>query len=366
MDTTHDTPPPTSLLSDVIQKDSDIWFEDGNVIVIAQHTAFRFHKGVLSRHSQVFRDLFLVPQPSTSEASASDVFDGCPAVRVSDTSYDFRELLRAIYGGVRYVAFHLSSTPVQPILRSSSADFAFSYLHPDRSATFPVLAALGRLAHKYQLHELLEAVVHRLKGTFTTQIEVWDRSGGFNTMQSPLKLGDAHAIEAINLFRLLDKPEMIPIALYGCCQLWPKALVRGVRREDGVSLERLSPDDMELCLGAKQTLVRQTVRLLSHLGRALETRISDAENDGLCPIGCVVELKTLLDEWGKWPHEYMDEDPLNDYCATRLDEAEDEEGLCSACADAVRERLSELRNEIWTKLPGLLGLDQIAGWNSDT
>ena len=95
---------PTSIPPDEIQRDTDIWFEDGNVIVIAQNIAFRFHKGVLSHHSQVFRDLFLVPQPSGSTASSIDILDGCPAVRVSDTSYDFRELLRAIYGGVRYVA----------------------------------------------------------------------------------------------------------------------------------------------------------------------------------------------------------------------------------------------------------------------
>ena len=100
----HDTIPTALEAPDEIQRDPDIWFEDGNVIVIAHNTAFRFHKGVLSHHSQVFRDLFLVPQPSGSAASPLDILDGCPAVRVSDTSYDFRELLRAIYGGVRCVA----------------------------------------------------------------------------------------------------------------------------------------------------------------------------------------------------------------------------------------------------------------------
>ena len=49
--------------SDSIRRDSDVWFEDGNIVVIAQNTTFRFHKGVLSLHSQAFRDLFSVPQP---------------------------------------------------------------------------------------------------------------------------------------------------------------------------------------------------------------------------------------------------------------------------------------------------------------
>ena len=98
--------PPTAP-DDSITRDSDVWYEDGNIVVIAQTTAFRFHKSVVSHHSPVFRDLFSVPQPSPTptegeEAVASaETFDGCAAVRVSDTSYDFRELLRAIYGGVR-------------------------------------------------------------------------------------------------------------------------------------------------------------------------------------------------------------------------------------------------------------------------
>ena len=84
-----------------IKRDSEVWFEDGNVVVIAQNTAFRFHKSVLSLHSPVFRDLFSVPQPSPAGGKAEELLEGCSVVRVSDTSYDFRELLRAIYGGVK-------------------------------------------------------------------------------------------------------------------------------------------------------------------------------------------------------------------------------------------------------------------------
>ncbi len=92
---------PTATPDDSIKRDSEVWFEDGNVVVIAQNTAFRFHKSVVSRHSPLFRDLFSMPRPSLAAEEADETFDGCPVVRVSDTSYDFRELLRAIYGGIR-------------------------------------------------------------------------------------------------------------------------------------------------------------------------------------------------------------------------------------------------------------------------
>ena len=91
---------PAGVDGSMIKRDSEIWFEDGNVVVIAQTTAFRFHKSVVSLHSSVFRDLFSIPQPSGSPVG-EESFDSCPVVHVSDTSYDFRELIRAIYCGVR-------------------------------------------------------------------------------------------------------------------------------------------------------------------------------------------------------------------------------------------------------------------------
>ncbi len=95
------TPAPNVLHG--VQADADLWFEDGNVIVVAQQTAFRFHRGALSRHSEVFRGMFTVPQP-TSPISAQNVED-CPVVDVTDTAHDFRNLLRAVYDGARYVCY---------------------------------------------------------------------------------------------------------------------------------------------------------------------------------------------------------------------------------------------------------------------
>ena len=88
---------PVSPLSflDGITKDSQVWFKDGNVIFVAQtpSMSFRVHKSILSRHSEVFQDLFSIPQPPTA-----DTIEGCSVVHVSDTSFDFRQFLRVIYG----------------------------------------------------------------------------------------------------------------------------------------------------------------------------------------------------------------------------------------------------------------------------
>ena len=86
-----------------VERHPEVWLSDGNIVVVAQNTAFRIHKSVVSLHSPVFRDLFSIPQPpSTADGTDDETVDDCRVVRVSDTSYDVRELLRAIYyGGVR-------------------------------------------------------------------------------------------------------------------------------------------------------------------------------------------------------------------------------------------------------------------------
>lgn len=82
-----------------LRPDEDLWFEDGNVIAIAQERAFRFHRGALSRHSDVFCGLFSLPQPTSKDMV--DTLNGVSIVDVTDTAYDFKHLLRAIYDGVQ-------------------------------------------------------------------------------------------------------------------------------------------------------------------------------------------------------------------------------------------------------------------------
>ena len=79
--------------------DTNLWFDDGNIVLIAETTAFRVHKSILARHSEVFRGLFSIPQPINPDDV--EMMDGCFVVRLPDRRYDLRHLLRAIYYGIK-------------------------------------------------------------------------------------------------------------------------------------------------------------------------------------------------------------------------------------------------------------------------
>ncbi len=83
-----------------------LWFEDGNVVVVAQESGFRVHRGVLSRHSAAF--VKLLDDASDSETLADQLnivinpdntIEGSVMVHVSDSAHDFGHLLRIFYDG---------------------------------------------------------------------------------------------------------------------------------------------------------------------------------------------------------------------------------------------------------------------------
>ena len=68
------------------------WLEDGNVVLVAGKTAFRVLRSVLSKHSSVFEDMFMIPQPPDAET-----FEGCPAIQLQDADHDVEVVLRALF-----------------------------------------------------------------------------------------------------------------------------------------------------------------------------------------------------------------------------------------------------------------------------
>lgn len=82
-------------------KDLEFWFEDGNVILVAQDYEFRVFKGVLAHHSSVFRDMFSLSRPiSAAPVESSAVVDACLVVHLSDSPEDLRHILRTYLPGI--------------------------------------------------------------------------------------------------------------------------------------------------------------------------------------------------------------------------------------------------------------------------
>lgn len=69
------------------------WFDDGNIILETEAMQFRVHRGVLAASSNIFADMFSVPQP----VQGDEVVDGCPVVKMLDNAEELKHVLKAIY-----------------------------------------------------------------------------------------------------------------------------------------------------------------------------------------------------------------------------------------------------------------------------
>ncbi|KAI0688239.1 hypothetical protein C8T65DRAFT_746730, partial [Cerioporus squamosus] len=101
--------------------DEELWFEDGNLSIVAGGVEFRIYKGPLMKQSGFFKDMLSLPQPSPSAGGS------CATVQVSDSPEDMRHFLRAfVDGSLRY------------------------------EPTFHEISAYIRLGHKYQCDKLVQ------------------------------------------------------------------------------------------------------------------------------------------------------------------------------------------------------------------
>ena len=71
---------------------SDIWFDDGNIVLQSENVQFRFFQGILATYSPFFRDVFSIPQP----AVGADVVEGCPVMRLPEKAADVNYMLSFI------------------------------------------------------------------------------------------------------------------------------------------------------------------------------------------------------------------------------------------------------------------------------
>ena len=215
---------------------SDIWFSDGNIVLVAGSAAFKVHKGQLARHSEVFKDMFLVGRaaigPLRQLTSVCDemvneqgnkVMDGCPTVDIYDCPSDVYHLLIALYDGLH--VFHISYPP-------RPDQIVYRYFPKPHARDFSALSSVLRLSAKYFIEHLRTQCLARLAHDWPTTLADWDRREAEATDASGRyapRDAYAHPVLAINLALELGVPEVLPSAFYDLSRYGPSRILAGAR-----------------------------------------------------------------------------------------------------------------------------------------
>ncbi|TCD60087.1 hypothetical protein EIP91_010764 [Steccherinum ochraceum] len=76
-------------------KSTEVWFDDGNIILVAGGEGFRIFRGILAQQSPIFADMLKVPQPTAT--SGEIMYDGCPVVFMPDTALETKHFMKALH-----------------------------------------------------------------------------------------------------------------------------------------------------------------------------------------------------------------------------------------------------------------------------
>ncbi len=93
-----------SLSEDTVERSTEFWFDDGNVVLQAGDTLFRVHRSILARHSVIMQDCLECPQPADAPS-----IDGCPLIHLADLAKDIDNMCTLLYGIYQCVHFTRSS-----------------------------------------------------------------------------------------------------------------------------------------------------------------------------------------------------------------------------------------------------------------
>ncbi len=205
-----------------------------------------------------------------------------------------------------------------------------------------------RLSYNYQLVRIFVITLGLMKVVFTDDFQAWRARENKTEGTTRVKIKDKNAIEAFNLLRTCGQPELLPVALYICCGLETRVLLRGVERADG-SLEKLRDSDLERCLAARDVLELQNAAL----NRSVFDFADPARQACLAPATCPVTLHNIGHMAGLGTksetearrvfHRILAETPMSVV-------------VCSSCASFVTSGLTMFYENLWRDLPRILDL----------
>ncbi|EKM54767.1 uncharacterized protein PHACADRAFT_258837 [Phanerochaete carnosa HHB-10118-sp] len=214
-----------------LMRSGEVWYDDGNVVLQAGDTLFKVYRGVLSRESPFFRDMFSLPQ---SDAATAECYDGCPIIPVHDKPVEMKKFLTATHN----YEYHFNG-------RFDCIDYV----------------AILKLASKYQAETLRRRVVETLQYVYPDTLDGFDKAriaGWHFPATHPLhklSLNDFSThVAVINLGTERGASVLLPSAML-------RVLVRGidsiVNGEQSTQLDAQSRDTLLSALPALSLLARQ-------------------------------------------------------------------------------------------------------------
>ncbi|KAJ7155206.1 hypothetical protein C8R46DRAFT_911049 [Mycena filopes] len=307
MDTDESTPPHD------LTRAEGLWFEDCGLIIQAETTLFRVSRDFLAMRSPVFGDMLSLPPPKNAE-----LMEGCPFVRLPDGAEDMTYFLKALL----YSEF-FERAPVQ--------------------TSFPVVAGVLRMSHKYEVDVLRKRALVHLSSAFPTTLFGWDTRF---TRQTWFFTEWSFHFEAISLARQTSALWILPTAFYhASTAIDIGQIMMGIEGCD------VTPTDAIACTRGRRFL--DTTANYNVLDFLCSPTVHGCESPDACSSG-QREGYIRAEDWRKYdpgmglepcaPLEIWDDDDF------------EELEVCNVCKSHFKSVHQLARQAVWDRLPALFEL----------
>ncbi|KAJ7494255.1 hypothetical protein B0H11DRAFT_1858006 [Mycena galericulata] len=339
-----DVDPETNLPRHV----EDLWFEDGNIVIQAGNSQFRVYRGVLAARSSVFKDMLSVPQSPESE-----LVDGCPLVRLTDSEMEVEVFLKALFLPEFFMPF-------------------------PSATTFDVATGCLRLSHKYGVDYLRRRALVHLSSVYHSKLSTRDIAEHYLSDSHPVlppnimslnwpfdEPGESHEIYAVEVFREVDALWLLPYAFYNLSWAFNRSKVDTdvFHGGDYIGIPiGLSMRDQESFLQGHAIQSHYAIKILSFLTDPFD--IEGCTSPAECAIARFRAAGNIQDR----VHQYLDDKihwqkgHVNQYLDDTLNAWSEVghwdmlESVCPICLAALKTEHEDARQEFWDKLPGIYGL----------
>ncbi|KAG7088286.1 hypothetical protein E1B28_012298 [Marasmius oreades] len=317
-------------MDDVVYQRGDPWFSDGNIILVTNDQkspiAFRVHKGVLSRHSEVFQGMFEMPQPQ----SVFDAPEDCQVVPMHDLSVELSILVKALYDG--------------PSFANRSIDDFF------------YLAGILRLSTKYCIGHLRTQAIHFLTETWCYTLRGHDnmvdlavKTPSVNQMSYPF----VHPIHVLNLARETNVRIVLPSVFY-FLSLYP---LNDLLRADHPKLLTKHPSKPSSELHPRDIkdytlMFQRRLDLLMDFTRRICGERKPTEgctNQKACIRHFTRATFRLERSWKMRTGVFY-------FMSDAMTEVLQDGTFCILCREAFQQEVTQYRQHAWNELPSVLGL----------
>ncbi|TCD70521.1 hypothetical protein EIP91_002866 [Steccherinum ochraceum] len=311
-------------------KRGDPWFEDGNIILVPEDSSiyFKVHRDFLSRHSEIFKSMFELPQPTAD----AEILDECQVVRMYDLPVELSNLIKALYDGS------------SPLTRGHGID------------DFLYTAGILRLSTKYFITRLRAQAIQHLMKTWSNTLRGHDQMIEL-ALKAP-HIDDksypyVHPLHVLNLARSTNVQIILPLAIY-FLSLYPLTDILAADhpkltiKHASCPSSDLSPQDLQ----AYTLMYQARVDIMLDFVRSVcgdRSSPASCQNEGTC-IKAFTRVSSIQSR--SWR---IRTGPLH-FMVQVSEQIADNPDICGPCKRAFRQDVTTLREDVWRRLPSLCGL----------